>query len=102
MLSVGLTSKLSGIVKGQDSLPIDGATVAMINPDNTESKLTAIGFYRIWYVPLGQRKIIARKAQTEEFGFEEVTRDLAISVPEYSLDIEMKKYNLSSGLASAQ
>ena len=99
MLSVVLTGKLSGIVKGQDSLPIGGATVTMINPDNSESNLTAVtntaGFYRIWYLPLGQRKIIARKAQTEEFGFEEVTLELAISVPDYSLDIEMKKFNLS-------
>jgi len=98
MISVLYTSKLSGIVKGQDSLPIGGATVTMLNPDKTESKLTAVtnaaGFYRIWYVPLGQRNIVARKAQTEEFGFAEVSLNLAINLPDYLLDIEMRKYNL--------
>ena len=98
MISVLNTSKVSGIVTTQDSLPIGGATVTMLNPDQTESKLTtttnAAGFYRLWYVPDGQRKIIARKAQTEEFGFEEVNLSLAVTGPEYPLNIEMRHYNL--------
>ena len=98
MISVLNTSKVSGVVRAQDSLPVGGATVTMLNPDQTESKLTtttnAAGFYRLWYVPDGQRKIIVRKAQTEEFGFEEVSLNLTVTGPEYPLNIEMRHYNL--------
>jgi len=98
MISVLYSSKVYGIVKSQDSLPVSGATVVMLNPDNSESKITATsnstGYYRLWYVPTGQRKIIARKAQNEEFGFEDVNLIIAITGPEYPLDIEMQKYSL--------
>ncbi len=98
MLSALYTSRVSGTVKGSDSLPVSGATVTMLNPDLTESQITATtnaaGFYKLYYVPLGQRKILARKLQTLEFGFEEVLQTVSLNVPDYGLDIEMKKFNL--------
>ena len=99
MTSAVYSSKMSGIVKGQDSLPISGVTVTILNPDETESNLSivtnATGYYKIWYVPVGMRKVIARKEQSMEFGFDEVMLSVSISGQEYPLDIEMRKYKLS-------
>jgi uncharacterized protein (TIGR02145 family) len=98
MLSSLYTSKVYGMVRGQDSLPIGGVRVAILNPDQTESDLTtttnAAGYYKIWFVPSGLRTLIARKPQTEEFGFGEVVMNLAITGAEFPLDLEMQKYEL--------
>jgi uncharacterized protein (TIGR02145 family) len=98
MISVSLTSKLYGIVKIQDTLPVAGATVTMLNPDNTESKLTtttnSVGYYRLWYVPNGTRQVVVRRNPTDEFVFETDTLDLTLTGLEYQLNIEMKGYNL--------
>jgi uncharacterized protein (TIGR02145 family) len=98
MVSVILTSKITGIVKGQDSLPIAGARIIMLNPDGKESGIMATsdesGSYRLWYVPFGRRRIVVNRNQTAEFGFDEVMLDLSVTEPEHPLDIEMRKYSL--------
>jgi uncharacterized protein (TIGR02145 family) len=102
MNSILHSSKVFGIVKTEDNLPLGGATVSLLNPDNSESEVTtttnSTGFYKLLYVPFGPRKIIVRKEQTEEFGFVEVIVDALVTGPEYPLDIELTHYFLTGML----
>jgi uncharacterized protein (TIGR02145 family) len=99
MTTVTFSCKVSGIIKDLESIPVSGTTVTMLNPDLSESKITATsdvnGYYLLRNVPLGQRKIIAHKGLTTQYCFTDVKLDLAITGPEYPLDIEMEKYPLT-------
>jgi uncharacterized protein (TIGR02145 family) len=84
MVSAHLAGKISGYVKDQDSLPVSGATVVLMNPDQQESTLQAItsstGSYQIQGIPLGTRIIRIRKAANEEFRY--YTLDLQYNMTE--------------------
>ncbi len=99
MVSVKLTGKIYGYVKDQDSLPVSGAVVVMLNPDGQESGLTvttgSTGFYQIQGVPLGNRYIRARKATNEEYRFDTYEARIAINEPQQVLDISMHKLALN-------
>jgi uncharacterized protein (TIGR02145 family) len=99
MTTVTWASKVYGIVKSLDSLPVEGASVIMLNPDRSESDIKATsdskGYYMLRYVPFGKRKIQVWKKSTTDYGYEPLTLDLNISGQEYPLDIEMEKYPLS-------
>ncbi len=68
--SVNYTTKLSGTISDQGGLPLENATAVVLNPDGTESNLkattNAAGFYRLWYIPFGQRTLSIKKATTED------------------------------------
>ena len=68
--SVLHTTKLTGNVTAPDGSPIEGAVAVILNPDGTESKLKAAtnseGFYRLWYIPFGDRTIQVKKTATED------------------------------------
>ena len=73
MVSAHLAGKISGYVRYQDSLPVSGAVVVMLNPDGQESGLkattTSSGVYQIQGVPLGSRVIRITKPANEEFRY---------------------------------
>ena len=98
MLSINYSSKIYGIVKSQDSLPIAGASVCLLNPDHSESQIrstsNSVGFYQLLYVPQGYREISVDKDATSEYGYTDYSSYLNINGMEFPFDIEMNKYSL--------
>jgi len=99
MVSARLAGKISGYVLDQDSLPVSGATVVLLNPDGQESGLkattTSAGTYQIQGIPLGTRVIRIRKAANEEYRYAtldllynmtEVQQTFNISLPKVALN----------------
>ncbi len=71
--SVMYSTKLSGIVQSPTGQPIGNAKVVVLNPDGSESKLNSTtnssGFYRLWYIPFGERTILVTKPETSEIRY---------------------------------
>ena len=95
MTSVNLTTKLSGILTDPDAIPLENARMVVLNPDGSESKLSAItnaaGFYRLWYIPFGERTIVVTKPETGDARFLELKTIVAFQEVESQLNLTMQK-----------
>lgn len=89
------STKLSGIVSDQDGLPLENVLVVALNPDGSESNLksstNSAGYYKLWYIPLGERTILVRKSSTEEFGFVELKKSTVFTEMETQLNLTIQK-----------
>ncbi len=97
--SVNFTTKLYGTIADQDGLPLENATAVVLNPDGTDSNLkattNAAGFYKLWYIPFGERTISVKKATTEVNFYVAFRQVLNCQEIETQLDLEMTRLALS-------
>ena len=93
--SVNFSSKLSGIVTDQDDQPLENVAMVVLNPDGSASKLTAItnssGYYRLWYIPFGERIIKASKTQAEDFYFTDLNKKIDCYEIEFQTNLVLQK-----------
>jgi uncharacterized protein (TIGR02145 family) len=93
--SVNHSTKLSGMISDQDGLPLEYAQVVVLNPDGTESKLacttTATGYFQLWYIPHGERTLLARKAALDDYYFIELKESLVFQEIETQLNLVLQK-----------
>ena len=93
--SVNFTTKVSGIITDQEGQFLDKVTVVALNPDGSASKLKATtdetGSYRLWYIPLGTRTIVASKEETEEASYEPQTKTMEFTELQTQLNIVLNK-----------
>lgn len=98
MTSVNFTTKAYGIITDQYGVPQEFAEVLILNPDGSESKLTTTtnpaGYYRLWYIPRGERTIVVRKPSTDDFGYVELKEKIDFQEVEFQLDLVIQKLSL--------
>jgi len=92
------TSKVYGVVLDQEGIPVNGAIIVMVNPDQTESILKAtsdlLGNFEIQMVPKGFRTMMARKDATQTMRYENFSEEIRVSGDHTSIDIIMRKVSL--------
>ncbi|MFO7617948.1 MAG: carboxypeptidase regulatory-like domain-containing protein, partial [Bacteroidales bacterium] len=93
--SVLHTTKLTGNVTDQDGEAIAGALVVVLNPDGSESKLNSLsnatGFYRIWYIPQGQRSVKISRASTDDNDYTTTIQEVACNGLEIQVLLKMQR-----------
>ena len=93
--SIKYSTKASGLVADQEGQPVAGATVTVLNPDGTESKLksvtSATGFYRLWYIPHGDRTITVKKDPTDDYRWADLVKIINFRETESQIDLVMDK-----------
>ncbi len=99
LTSVNLSTKLSGVVTDQDGLLLDNTKVAILNPDGSLSKLITTtdeaGFYRLWYIPFGDRTISVAKDETADASYAYFKKTVNFNDPETQLIIVIQKTSYS-------
>lgn len=92
--SVNFTTKLSGIVTDPGGRPVGSAQVVVLNPDGTESKLItttiSTGFYRLWYIPFGNRTIVVTKPETDDTRFIDLKQTVELQELESQLNLTIQ------------
>lgn len=95
MTSVNFTTKAYGIITDQYRVPQEFAEVLILNPDGSESKLITTtnpaGYYRLWYIPFGERKIIVSKESTDDFAYSLLTKTFDFMEVEVQLNLVVQK-----------
>jgi uncharacterized protein (TIGR02145 family) len=93
--SIKYSTKASGIITDQDGQPVEGASVMVLNTDGTESKLKAVtsatGFYRLWYIPHGNRTLVVWKEPTDDYSWADLVKYMNFSETESQIDLVMDK-----------
>ena len=83
MTSIPLSTKVFGTITDQDGKVLTNAEVVVLNPNGSESNLTARtdehGIYRIQYIPHGEREIIIRKEKNDQFKYSEIETSISFS-----------------------
>ncbi|TSA37488.1 MAG: hypothetical protein D4R64_05665 [Porphyromonadaceae bacterium] len=99
LTSVNFTTKVSGTVKDQEGLLVDNVKVAALNPDGSASKLKTTtdesGFYRLWYIPFGERTIVASKEATSDASYSTLTTTVDCNDLQTQLNLVLQKTNFS-------
>lgn len=93
--SVLYTTKLTGNVTDQDGTVIEGATVVVLNPDGSPSNLKSVtnanGFYRIWYIPHGERTLSISKAENDDNEYPTLTQDIMCQALEEQVLLTLRR-----------
>lgn len=95
MASIKFSSKISGIVKDIEGIVLQNVSLSVLNPDGSSSKIMTTtdesGFYRLLYVPWGQRTIVAIKESDDDFSYTSLTTTTNISEMQTQLNLVMEK-----------
>ncbi len=96
--SVNNTTKLSGMLSDPVGKPVEYAKIVVLNPDGTESKLKsttdANGYYRLWYIPHGERTIRVSNASTEDYSYISFEKVIVCEDIDTQLDLVIKTITL--------
>lgn len=97
--SVNYTTKLSGLVYDPGGHTVGSARLAVLNPDGTESKLitttNSAGFYRLWYIPFGERIIVVTKPETNNTRFIDLEQTIEFKDVDAQLNLTIETLALS-------
>lgn len=106
MTSVTNSTKAFGVITDQEGKPLANAQIVILNPDGSESKLSATtdenGLYRILYIPHGSRSIIIRKSSNDDFRYTDIKQDIDFTIIEQRLDFVVEKISLRGQFTDAR
>lgn len=95
MTSVVYSSKVLGTVTDQDGVVLQNVRLSVLNPDSSASKVKAttneIGFYQLWYIPFGERTILASREADSDFSYGSLTVKVTLDEMQEQLNLVLKK-----------
>ena len=106
MTSVSHSTKAFGVITDQEGKLLSNAQILILNPDGSESNLSANtdenGLYRILYIPHGSRNIVIRKSSNDDYKYTEVRQDIDFTDIEQRFDFVIEKISLRGQFTDAR
>ncbi len=98
LASLIFTSKIHGVIQDQEGKVLAGATVLILNPDQTESDLKTIsdaqGNYELNSVPQSILTVLVRKDPDQLYRYESANTEISVTSQDTPLEISIQKFSL--------